>query len=93
MSQNLSLESERQEFQLYVQEAQQSFFHQLESRFPELSMKEKRLCAMIRLGLSSKEIAAVFNIATNSVEVARYRVRKKLGLEGGDGMKEFLDGL
>jgi tetratricopeptide (TPR) repeat protein len=93
VSQNLSLESERQEFQLYVQEAQQSFFHQLEVRFPDLSMKEKRLCAMIRLGLSSKEIGAVFNIATNSVEVARYRIRRKMNLDSGDGLKEFLETL
>ncbi|MEM6273462.1 MAG: tetratricopeptide repeat protein [Bacteroidota bacterium] len=90
VSQTLSLEKERQEFQLFVQEAQQNFFHKLEVQHPELSQKDRRLCAMIRLGLSSKEIGAVFNIATNSVEVARYRVRKKLGLESGQGLKEFL---
>jgi hypothetical protein len=92
VSQTLSLENERMEFQLYVQEAQQNFFLNLEAAFPDLSAKEKRLCAMIKLGLSSKEIAAVFNIESSSVEVARHRLRKKLGLDPAAGLKEFLEG-
>ncbi len=91
VSQTLSLENERKEFQLYVQEAQQNFFLRLDTEFPDLSPKEKRLCAMIRLGLSSKEIAAVFNIESSSVEVARHRLRKKLNLEPSAGLKEFLE--
>ena len=92
VSQTLSLENERKEFQLYIQEAQQNFFRKLEAAFPDLSAKEKRLCAMIVLGLSSKEIAAVFNIASSSVEVARHRLRKKLNLDPNAGLKEFLEG-
>jgi tetratricopeptide (TPR) repeat protein len=91
VSQTLSLENERKEFQLYIQEAQQNFFLRLEADFPDLSPKEKRLCAMIKLGLSSKEIAAVFNIAGSSVEVARHRLRKKLNLDPSAGLKEFLE--
>jgi tetratricopeptide (TPR) repeat protein len=91
VSQTLSLENERKEFQLYIQEAQQNFFRKLEAAFPDLSAKEKRLCAMIVLGLSSKEIAAVFNIAGSSVEVARHRLRKKLNLDPNAGLKEFLE--
>jgi tetratricopeptide (TPR) repeat protein len=92
VSQTLSLENERKEFQLYVQEAQQNFFLRLEAAYPGLTPKEKRLCAMIKLGLSSKEIAAVFNIASSSVEVARHRLRKHLNLEHDQGLKEFLEG-
>lgn len=90
VAQNLSLEKERKEFQLFIQEAQQDFFRKLESQYPELTAKEKRLCAMIKLGLSSKEIAAIFNINTSSVEVSRYRLRKKLNIDK-QGLKEFLD--
>ncbi|MBK9453991.1 MAG: tetratricopeptide repeat protein [Bacteroidetes bacterium] len=92
VSQTLSLENERKEFQLYIQEAQQNFFMRLDAEFPDLSPKEKRLCAMIKLGLSSKEIAAVFNIEGSSVEVARHRLRKKLNLEPSASLKEFLEG-
>lgn len=46
---------------------------------------------MIKLGLSSKEIAAVFNIEIGSVEVARHRLRKKLDLDPQVGLKEFFD--
>ncbi|MFN8394598.1 MAG: tetratricopeptide repeat protein [Bacteroidia bacterium] len=92
VSQTLSLENERKEFQIYIQEAQQNFFRNLETKYPDLSTKEKRLCAMIKLGLSSKEIAAVFNIEIGSVEVARHRLRKKLDLDPQVGLKEFFDG-
>lgn len=91
VSQTLSLENERKEFQLFIQEAQQNFFLRLEAAFPDLSPKEKRLCAMIKLGLSSKEIAAVFNIAGSSVEVARHRLRKRLNLDHSVALKEFLE--
>lgn len=90
VSQTLSVEKERQEFQIFIQETQQNFFMKLEGQFPNLSQKEKRLCAMVRLGLSSKEIAAVFNIETSSVEVSRYRLRKKMALTTNEGLKEFL---
>jgi tetratricopeptide (TPR) repeat protein len=92
VSQTLSLENERKEFQIFVQEAQQNFFLRLEQTYPELSIKEKRLCAMIKLGLSSKEIAAVFNIENSSVEIARHRLRKKLGIDPNASLKEFLEG-
>lgn len=90
LAQTLNSEKERKEIELYIEEAQQNFFQSLESRFPELSVKERRLCGMIRQGLSSKEIAAVFNINTSSVEVSRYRIRKKLNLEGNQDLAEFL---
>lgn len=93
LAQTLSSEKERMEIELYIEEAQQNFFQTLETRFPDLSVKERRLCGMIRQGLSSKEIAAVFNINTSSVEVSRYRVRKKLNLEGSQDLQEFLAGL
>ena len=91
VSQTLSLESERQEFLVYIQDAENTFFMKLDERFPNLSEKEKRLCAMVKLGLSNKEIAAILNIETSSVEVARYRLRKKLNLETNDGLKSFLE--
>lgn len=90
LAQTLSSEKERKEIELYIEEAQQNFFRNLEQQYPDLSIKERRLCGMIRQGLSSKEIAAVFNINTASVEVSRYRVRKKLGMEGSQDLQEFL---
>lgn len=57
---------------------------------PELSQSEKRLCCYLRMGLSSKEIAPLINISFKSVEMARYRLRKKLNLTTEANLSEYL---
>lgn len=59
-------------------------------RFPNLTTSEKRLCCYIRMGLSSKEIAPLINISAKSVEMARYRLRKKLNLGADTTLTDFL---
>lgn len=59
------------------------FLRRLQVKHSNLTPKEKILCAYLRLGLSSKEISGLLNIASKSVEVARGRLRKKLKLEHG----------
>gem|GEM_PF-5933265 len=86
----LSLEKERQDLQLYIEEAEQQFFQILDARFPKLTARERRLCALIRMGYSSKEIAALFNINASSVDMGRYRLRKKLDPEMQITLNEFL---
>ena len=48
------------------------------------------LCAYIRIGMLSKEIAPLLNISVRGVEISRYRLRKKLGLEEGTSLTAFL---
>jgi len=62
----------------------------LEEAYPELNNKEKLLCAYIKMNLLSKEIAPLLNISLRGVEISRYRLRKKLGLEEGANLAEFL---
>ncbi len=69
------------------------FLQTLTQRFPQLSHKEKMLCAYIRMGLQSKEIAPLQNISTRGVEISRYRIRQKLGLDKDDSLTEFLQQL
>ncbi len=52
----------------------------LRVRYPQLSQTDLRMCVYIKLNLSTKEIAELMNISPRSVEMARYRLRKKLGL-------------
>lgn len=89
----LGAEKERQDLQLYIEEAEQGFFQILDSRFPQLTERERRLCALIRMGYSSKEIAAIFNINPNSVDMGRYRLRKKLDPDMQITLNEFLGDL
>lgn len=57
------------------------FLARLQIKHPSISVKDKKLCAYLRLGLSSKEISGLQNITPKSVEIARVRLRRKLNLE------------
>ncbi|MEZ5012275.1 MAG: LuxR C-terminal-related transcriptional regulator [Bacteroidales bacterium] len=73
-----------------MEEANRDFFIRLKEKFPDLSEKEKRLAAYIRLNLSTKDVASLLNIAPKSVEINRYRLRKKLGIDPGINLTEFI---
>jgi DNA-binding NarL/FixJ family response regulator len=79
-----------EEFSYYFEKVHPAFYHNLERHFPNLTMKEKRLCAFLELGLSSKEMAAITFKEVRSVESARNRLRKKLGISQEDNITEFL---
>ena len=53
-------------------------------------VKDKMLCAYIKMNLLSKEIAPLLNISLRGVEISRYRLRKKLNLAEGENLAEFL---
>ena len=67
-----------------------SFFTTLKEKFPKLSQTELRLCALIKLTFSSKDMAKLLGISVESVHTARYRLRKKLGLNREDNLTEFI---
>jgi PAS domain S-box-containing protein len=67
------------------------FLQSLIGKHPTISFKEKKLCAFLRLGLSSKEISGLLNITPKSVEIARVRLRKKLKLSGKIRLVNYLN--
>ena len=67
--------------QMQLDKVHPGFMDRLIMKHPKLSNKERRLCAYLRLGLTSKEIAGLNNLSPQSVEIARVRLRKKLKLE------------
>ena len=79
-----------QEFRLYFEEVHQSFEKNLSTAFPDLSPNDKKICALLKLGLSSKEIASITFRELRSVESARNRLRKKLGLAADVNIHTFL---
>jgi DNA-binding CsgD family transcriptional regulator len=93
IDQNLSIEKERGEVKANVENINQGFFLKLEEEFPKLTKNEKRLCALLRLNLSSKEIATVQNIAPASVNINRHRLRKKLNITEAENLSEFLNNI
>ena len=68
----------------------QDLFRKLKTAHPSLTKNDLKLCAYLRLNLSSKEIAPLLNISVHSVEIKRYRLRKKMGLERSQGIVEYI---
>ena len=66
------------------------FMKKLTERFSNLKTSDRKLCAYLRMGLSSKEMAALLNMSVRSIETARYRLRKKLNLESGENLTDFI---
>jgi tetratricopeptide (TPR) repeat protein len=72
------------EFEAHFTKVHSQFYQLLQDRFPNLTANEKRLCAFLRLNMSTKEISAITHQSINSITVARSRLRKKLNIEGED---------
>lgn len=69
------------------------FYTKLKQLFPEISPNDLKICALIKLNLSIKEMAGILNISPDSVKTARYRLRKKLRLHTEDNLTDFIMGL
>lgn len=65
------------------------FLRKLQQRFPWMNKNERKLCAYIHMGLLTKEIAPLLHMTTRGVEMMRYRMRKKMGLDEQANMKEY----
>ncbi len=78
------------EFKYYFEQVHPSFYKNIEEKCPDLTIKEKRLCAFLRLGLSTKDIASITFTEVRSVESARNRLRKKLDIASDESLIEFL---
>jgi len=87
---NLNLDKERKSFDKYIKEINNSFYQNLINKYPDLTENEKKLCSLLRLKLSSKEIASILNITSKSVEVNRYRLRKKMNFKKNDKLVKEL---
>ncbi|HCD53514.1 MAG TPA: hypothetical protein DEQ34_13785 [Balneolaceae bacterium] len=80
-------------FELQMDELNQQFYKVMMEQFPELTSHDLRLCAYIRTGMDSKEIADLMEIKPSSIYITRSRLRKKLGLQPEDDLYGFLTAL
>ncbi len=79
------------EFEMRFQHVHNDFYQKLNEIRPDLSPNERRLCAFLKLNMTTKEIAAITGQSQRSIEVARTRLRKKLDLTNSEqGLIEFL---
>lgn len=90
---NLEHDSDLDNFQNSFNAVHDDFFKKLDTQYPQLSYKDKMLCAYIKMSLMSKEIAPLLNISVRGVEINRYRLRKKLGLDEKANLAKFLQNI
>lgn len=77
-------------FDKYFDEVHEDFLNRLKEKHPGLTPKDLRLCAYLKMNISTKEIAPLMNISVRGVEISRYRLRKKLDIEKGVNLTEYI---
>lgn len=87
---NLSGNDEWAVFQENFDLIHENFFRKLKEKYPSLTSSDLKLCALLRLNYSSKDIARMLNLSVRGVEAARYRLRKKLHLEENENLVTFM---
>ncbi len=90
IDQNLNHKDNWEFFKEAFDNADRDFFNNLKESHPNLSPNDMKLCAYLRLNLSSKEIAPLFNISARSVEIKRYRLRKKMNLSSNENLTNYI---
>lgn len=81
-----------EEFEVRFNQVYNDFYERLMAKFPNLSSNDRKLCAFLRLNMSSKEICAITRQNPNSLNVARARLRKKLGIDNPEtSLVSFLE--
>ena len=79
------------EFEARFTSINQSFYENLKAKHPNLKSADLKICALIRLNFSSKEMAPLLGISVESIHTSRYRLRKKIGLERTDNLTEYIN--
>ncbi len=93
INKGLSQDKEWSDFNVYFESINKNFYDRLKQAYPAISPNDLKICALIKLQLSIKEMAAILNISPDSVKTARYRLRKKLELNAEDNLTGFILGL
>lgn len=82
------------EFEVRFSQVYNDFYDRLNSKYPDLTLNEKRICAFLRLNMTTKEICALTRQSYNSLNVARARLRKKLNIQNEDiNLVTFLENI
>ncbi len=78
------------EFEVRFQEVHSDFYDNLNKKFPDLTPNEKKICAFLRLNMSTKDISAITYQSVRSIDMARFRLRKKIELDTDENLVSFL---
>ena len=87
------IDKDWEKFEIYFNNIHDRFTQILKEKFPILTANDIKMCAYLRMNLSTKEIASILNISVRGVEISRYRLRKKMNLENGVNLTDYLSKL
>lgn len=87
---DMQLDEEWEQFELHFDQVHENFLRRLREKYPDLTPKDQKLCAYLRMNLSTKEIAPLMKISIRGVEISRYRLRKKLDLDPDTNLIDFM---
>jgi len=78
------------EFEVRFTQVHQNFYNKLNEKYPDLTPNEKKLCAFLKLNMTTKEVSMITHQSPNSIRVARTRLRKKLDITSDENLINFL---
>ncbi len=84
------IDEDWEQFSHHFDQVHVNFMERLRKKYPQITANDEKLCAYLRLNLSTKETAQMMNISVRGVEASRYRLRKKLGLSNEENLVEFM---
>jgi ligand-binding sensor domain-containing protein len=90
IEQNTNQKDDWEKFEVYFDQVYENFTKRIREKFPCLTPADIKLCAYLRMNLSTKEIAPLLNISIRGVEIGRYRLRKKLNLPQNENLIDFM---
>jgi DNA-binding CsgD family transcriptional regulator len=77
-------------FEELFNQLHENFMQRLKDQYPQLTSRDLKLCAYLRMNLDSKEIASLMGLSVRGAEDLRYRVRKKMQLDTTTNLAEFI---
>jgi len=87
---NTSQKEDWEKFELHFDQVYENFTKRIREKYPNLTPNDIKLCAYLRMNLSTKEIAPLLNISIRGVEISRYRLHKKLNMPQNENLIDFM---
>ncbi|MFT5166234.1 MAG: DNA-binding CsgD family transcriptional regulator, partial [Saprospiraceae bacterium] len=87
---DIRLDDNWDQFESHFDQVHENFFKRLRKEYPDLTPKDQKLCAYLRMNLTTKEVAPLMNISIRGVEISRYRLRKKLNMDPDTNLVSFI---
>ncbi len=90
LSDDNRVEEDWESFAVHFDKVHSNFLKSLKSKYPQLSPKDLKLCAYLRMNLTTKDIAPLLKISVRGVEISRYRLRKKMNIDQEINLNDFM---